>query len=44
MARWRKGLNSQPHFTRAGGLDDVSLDKLLQTIEIKTNVRMNIAY
>ena len=29
-AKWRKSRSSQPHFTRAGGQDDVSLDKLPQ--------------
>ena len=33
-ARSGKSRSSQPHFTRAGGLDDVSLDKLFQ---INTN-------
>ena len=33
-AKWRKSRSSQPHFTRAGGQDDVSLDKLPQIIHI----------
>ena len=28
--KWRKSRSSQPHFTRAGGSDDVSLNKLPQ--------------
>ena len=40
--KWCKGRSSQPHFTRAGGRDDVSLDKLLQSNNINDLSSINV--
>ena len=41
-AKWRRSHSSQPHFTRAGGQDDGSLDKLPQiNKDMNTIINMN---